>query len=119
MLRGRILCEVVAEAKHRGPAIAIEVVNRSAGSDNEIVFLAQLTEGRTHLHMEMGVISGVHGDECGWRATVGEHTDQDEICIVDPVEGVVATDIVPGLVEQVNATLCGLQIVVDLVVDVL
>ena len=119
MLRGCILCEIVAEAKHRGPPIAVQIVNRPAGSDDEIVLFAQLAQSRAHLQMEMGVISGIHGDDGGWWASVGEHADQDQICIVDPVEGVVATDIVPSLVEEIDTTFGGLQIGVELVIDVL
>ena len=34
----------------------------------------------------MGVVARVHGYDCRWRAAVGEHSDQDQISVVDPVK---------------------------------
>lgn len=42
-----------------------------------------------HAHVVVRVEARVHGHDGGGRAAAGEHPDQDQVGVVDPVEGVV------------------------------
>lgn len=114
-----LLGEVVREAQHRHPVVAVEVVHGAAGPDDQVVLLAQRTQRCPQLHVEVRVVALVGRNQRGGRAARREHADKDEVRVVDPVEGGVARGREPGFLEERNAALgCG-QIWVELVVDVL
>lgn len=118
LLRRRLHGEIIPEAQHGGPAVAVEIVDGAAGADEEIVLVAEGPQCRADLHMVVGVVAGVHRDD-GRRGTpLGEHVDEDQVDIVDPVEGRVAAGVEACLGEHVNASVGRLEVGVQLVVDV-
>lgn len=55
--------------------------------------------------MEVRVVSSIHGDNCRWGALLGEHPDEDEEGVVDPVEGRVFRGIETGGLEHAEHAL--------------
>ena len=74
---------------------------------------------RTEFHVVMRVISSIHADYCGRRAPVWKHSDQDQVGVMDPVELVVPISVKASVSQHVNASVCGWDIRVKLVVGVL
>lgn len=69
--------------------------------------------------MEVRIEAGVGGDDGRWGTAGGEHADQDEVGVVDPVEGWVGGDIEVLGFEHLDAFFSGLEVWVQLVVGVL
>lgn len=63
-------------------------MHRAAGADHERLFgeLAERAQRGADLDVEVGVVARVHGDDGRRGAAVGEHADEDQIGVVDPVE---------------------------------
>ena len=68
--------------------------------------------------MEVWVVSRIHTDDGRWRTSVRKHSDENEVCIVDPIElGVLAgVDILRS--QHVDDTLSGGYVWVEFVVHV-
>lgn len=49
----------------------------------------------------MRIIARIHGYNCGRRTAIGEHTDKDEVSVVDPIEGVIEFGLEPRFFEEV------------------
>ena len=49
----------------------------------------------------MWIIARIHGYNCSRRTAVGEHTDKDEVSVVDPIKRVIESGIEPGFFEEV------------------
>jgi hypothetical protein len=113
------LREVVSEADHGCPSVAVEVVDCSSGADDEVVLVAEGPERGAYFHVEVRIETGVHGDYGGWWTAVGEHADQDEVGVVDPVEVRVALDVEALGFEHLDAAVCGRDVGVEFVVLVL
>ena len=119
VLGGCLLGEVVAEADHGGPAVAVEVVDGAAGADEQVVVVAQGPQRRAHLHVEVRVEACVHRHDRRRRTTPREHPDQHEVRVVDPVEGRVAFGLEAFGFEHLDAPVRRLDVRVELVVGVL
>jgi len=66
----------------------------------------------------MGVKARVHGDNCCGRAAIGEHPDQNEICVVDPVKVWVSFTVEASGLEHGYAAVCRRDVRVEFVVYV-
>lgn len=77
----------------------------AAGADEEVVLVAQGAQGGADLDVEVWVKAGVHADDGGGRTgrRVGEHADQDQVGVVDPLEGGIGGDGEAGVAEHVDA----------------
>lgn len=87
-LRRRLLAERLAVQQHLCPAVAIKVVDGTAGADDKIPFLAQRPHHSADFDVVVGVIARVHADDRhGWAGrVVREHPDQHHERVVDPFE---------------------------------
>lgn len=90
----------------------------TARADYEIVFFSKRAESLADAHVVVRIEARVHGDECCWWAAVGKHADEDEICIVDPIEIGISGNVEAGVFEEGDASFAGLEIGVEFVVDV-
>ena len=68
--------------------------------------------------MIVWVVARVHADNCGGRTTVREHPDEDQVCVVNPVEARVALGFEPSGTEHVDASVAGPQVWIELVVGI-
>lgn len=118
VLRRRLHGKVIAEPQHRRPPIAVEVVHGATGADDQVVLATELAERGADFHVVVGVVAGVGGDDGGGWAGVREHANENEVDVVDPLEGVVAGGFETGLREEGDAPVGGGQVGVELVVDV-
>ena len=77
----------------------------AAGADEEVVLVAQGAQGGADLDVEVGFEAGVHADDGGGRTggRDGEHANQDQVGVVDPLEGGVGGDGEAGVAEHVDA----------------
>lgn len=92
VLRRRLHGKVVAKPKHGRPSVAVEIVDGTPGSDEKVVLATERTHRGSDFEMEVRVEARIAGyDGCG-RAGCGEHADEDEVDVVDPVKGWVAGD---------------------------
>lgn len=88
-LGGVGLGKVVRVAQHLEPVVAEEVVDCAAGADDEVAVVAEGGDEAAHPGVQVRVESGVHADDGRRGAFVGEHADEDEERVVDPVKGLV------------------------------
>lgn len=114
----RLLREAVSVLEHRRPAVAVEVMHCAAAADDQVTLLAQRADGAADAHVEVRVEAGVHGDEGRGRALVGEHADEDEVGVVNPLESRVRSSLETGVVEDGEHALAGGEVGFKLVVDV-
>lgn len=117
-LRGLLLREIVVVPDHRQPDVSVEVVNGPAGADEQVAFHPERPQRLADSHMEVRIEARVHGDNHCWRAAVGKHADENEICIVDPVKRRVSGGVETGLGEHSYAAFSGFKVGVERVVDV-
>lgn len=118
VLRRTFLGEVVRVVYHWRPMVSVQVVYRTAGTYDQVPLLPQRAQNLPDLDMEVRIVASVHGDEGCGRAAVGKHADEDEIGVVDPVEGRIPRGSQPSFVQHCNASLSCLQVGLQLVVDV-
>jgi hypothetical protein len=63
----------------------------------------------------MSIISRIHGYYSCWRTTIGEHSNKNQICVVNPIESLVKLGIKAGLLQELNTSGChgnvGIQLV--------
>ena len=107
-LRWLRLAQRVAVQQHGLPLVAVEVVHGAAGAHDQVVLAAEGPQRRADADVEVWVVAGVHGhDGHGWTVgVVGEHVDQDQEHVVDPVEVRVGADVEALCGEHVDAALC-------------
>lgn len=59
----------------------------------------------------MGIVSRIHGDNrCRQRNAVWEHANNNEECVVDPVELAVGSRVDAGCLEHVDDSLAALEV---------
>lgn len=80
-------------------------MDSAARPDQEIVFPAEWAEDRPDLRVEVRVVPSVQGDDGGRRTTVGEHADENEIDVMDPVKSGVAANIEAFTGKHLDASL--------------
>jgi hypothetical protein len=116
---GRIrLCKVVCISQHLCPVVAVQIVHRATGSDEEVSLVAEGSEDLSDACVEMWVEARVHADDCRGRAFFWKHADQDQICIVNPIECIVWSCIHAAFAQCFDALFATLEVRVELVVGV-
>lgn len=68
--------------------------------------------------MRMWIVAGIERDDRRGGTVCREHADEDQIHVVDPVEGGIPADIEAFLAEHIDTALTGFEIRIELVVDV-
>jgi hypothetical protein len=90
----------------------------TSGSNEQVVFFPERTQRSSNFEMEMRVEASIHRyNRCG-RAAVREHPNQNEIRIVNPVEGLVSFAVEAGGLEHGYTAVGGGDVGVEFVVYV-
>lgn len=103
VLGRRLHGKVITEAQHRSPPVPVEVVHGTARADDEVILAPEGAQRRADLQVEVRVVAGVGGEEGCGRAAGGEHSNEDEVDVVDPVEVGVAADVEAFFCEHGDA----------------
>lgn len=80
------LGKIISVQHHGLPSVAVEIVHRTPGTNEQISFIAQRPQSRSDLHMHMRVVECVHADYRRGRTAIWEHADENQKRIMDPVE---------------------------------
>ena len=91
-------------------------MHSTTSTNEKNLLLPQRAQRRANLNMKVRIISRVHTNDRGWRAAIGEHANQDEISVVDPVKVLVEFGLEASIIEEVDATICHGEIGVEFVV---
>ena len=96
--------------------VAVQIVHCAASPDQKVAVLTEGSNQCAYARVQMRIEARVHADDGGGWAAAGEHADQDEVGVVNPVKGLVGAGVDATFPQRCDAFLAGGQVRDELIV---